>query len=143
MALLTMAPRLYVAMSDDGLFPAALAARHPRTDVPARAMLLLAALATVYIAAGTFEQISSFLVGTAMGFIALAAAALLPIRRRWPDGGAFRVPGYPVTPIVFVVLIGTVVLIVAANRPRQALLGFGIVALGWPAYGFAARRGVE
>jgi APA family basic amino acid/polyamine antiporter len=143
MALLMMAPRLYVAMSEDGLFPAALAARHPRTDVPARATLLLAALATVYIAAGTFEQISSFLVSTAMGFIALAAAALFPIRRRRPDAGGFRVPGYPATPIVFVVLISAVVLIVAMNRPRQALLGFAIVALGWPAYGLAARRGVE
>ena len=143
MALLMMAPRLYVAMSEDGLFPAALAARHPRTDVPARATLLLALLASVYIAAGTFEQISSFLVGTAMGFIALAAAALFPIRRRHPDGGGFRVPGYPTTPILFVVLIAAVVLMVAMNRPRQALLGLGIVALGWPAYGLAARRDVK
>ena len=143
MALLMMAPRLYVAMSEDGLFPAALAARHPRTDVPARATLLLALLASVYIAAGTFEQISSFLVGTAMGFIALAAAALFPIRRRHPDGSGFRVPGYPTTPILFVVLIASVVLMVAMNRPRQALLGLGIVALGWPAYGLAARRDVK
>ena len=143
MALLMMAPQLYVAMSEDGLFPHALARVHPAKQVPVRATALLAALATVYILVGTFDQISSFLICTAMGFIALAAAALVPIRRRDPGLGAFRVPGYPWTTIAFVVLISAVVLLVGVNRPRQALLGLVIVALGWPVYGLVARRDLQ
>jgi APA family basic amino acid/polyamine antiporter len=143
MALLMMAPRLYVAMSEDRLFPAALAAVNPVTQVPARATALLAALATVYVVAGTFEQISSFLVCTAMGFIALAAASLFVIRRRVPQRATFSVPGYPWTPAVFVLLMTVVVLLVGLSRPRQALLGLVIVALGWPAYGLVVRRDLQ
>ncbi len=143
MALLMMAPQLYVAMSADGLFPASLAALHPRTGVPARATALLAALATAYILAGTFDQIASFLVGTAMGFIALAAASLLVIRRRAPGGAPFSVPGYPWTTMAFVLLVGAVVLLVGVSRPRQAVLGLVIVALGWPAYRLAPRRDLQ
>lgn len=143
MALLMMAPQLYVAMSADGLFPAALAALHPRTGVPARATALLAVLATAYILAGTFDQIASFLICTAMGFVALAAASLFRIRSRQPGGAAFRVPGYPWTTALFVLLMGLVVLLVGVSRPRQALLGMVIVGLGWPAYRLAGRRALQ
>lgn len=142
MALLMMAPRLYVAMSDDGLFPAMLAVRHPSTGAPVRATALLAALATIYVIAGTFEQISSFLICTAMGFVALAAASLFRIRTRRP-AAAFRVPGYPWTTVLFVLLMGIVVLLVGVSRPRQALLGMAIVALGWPAYRLAGRGALQ
>ncbi|MEO8256284.1 MAG: amino acid permease [Acidobacteriota bacterium] len=130
-ALMIMAPRLYVAMSRDGLFPSALAALHPVTQAPARASAVLAALASGFVMIGSFEQIVSFVVCTAMGFIALAAAALLVVRRRNPQAGGFRAPGYPWTTGLFVLLVSGVVLLVGINRPLQAMAGLGIVALGW------------
>jgi APA family basic amino acid/polyamine antiporter len=141
MALLMMAPQLYVAMSLDGLFPSALASIDPVTKVPARATAVLAVLASGLVIVGTFEQIVSFLICTAMGFIALAAAALIVIRGRAPHVRGFRAPGYPWTTGLFVLLVACVVALVAINRPRQALAGVGIVALGWPAYSvFASVR---
>jgi APA family basic amino acid/polyamine antiporter len=134
MALLIMAPRLYVAMSRDGLFPPALAAMRPSTRAPAGAMALLACLASVYVLAGTFEQIVAFFLCTTLGFIALAAAALFVVRRREPHVMAFRSPGYPVGPALFVLLIAAVVGLVAMARPLQALAGFALVLLGLPAY---------
>ena len=102
MALMIMAPRLYVAMSRDGLFPAALASLRPATRTPARATAVLAVLASAFVIIGSFEQIVSFLVCTAMGFIALAAAGLMVVRRRSPGDGVFRAPGYPWTTGLFV-----------------------------------------
>jgi len=134
MALLMMAPRLYVAMSQDRLFPASLARLNPSTQSPVRATAVLAVLASLLVMVGTFEQIVSFLVCTAMGFIALAAAALFVVRRRDPTAGLFRAPGYPLTPGLFVLMVVGVVALVAINRPLQAIAGFGLVALGWPAY---------
>jgi APA family basic amino acid/polyamine antiporter len=141
MALFMMAPRLYIAMSLDGLFPSALASINPATKAPVRATAVLAVLASGLVILGTFEQIVSFLICTAMGFIALAAAALIVVRRRAPDVRAFRAPGYPWTTGLFVLLVACVVALVAINRPLQAFAGFGIVALGWPAYRvFASTR---
>ena len=91
MALLMMAPRLYVAMGHDGLFVPALAVVDPATGTPIRATLLLALLASVFVAIGTFDQIVAFFICTALGFVALAAAALFIVRRR--QSAAKRVPG--------------------------------------------------
>jgi APA family basic amino acid/polyamine antiporter len=137
MALLIMAPRLYIGMRADGVFPAALASIEPRTGTPMRATLLLAALATLFSVAGTFQQIVTFFMGPTLAFVALAAAALVPLRRRAPHASAFRAPGYPLTIGLFVGLLGSVLVVVAVNQPLQTLAGFAVVLLGGPAYRLA------
>jgi len=133
LALVMMAPRLYVAMSHDGLFPSGLAAVRPGTGTPARAMLLLATLASAFVLAGTFQQIVAFFICTALSFIALAAAALFVVRRRAPDATPFKSPGYPLGPALFVLLIVVVVVLVLMARPVEALAGAAVVLLGLPA----------
>lgn len=140
MALFIMVPRVYVAMEQDRVLPAALVFGRSRTGTPTRAVVLLAALASAYVFVGTFEQIVAFFLCTAMGFVALAAAALLVVRRRDPETAAFRSPGYPLTPVLFVLFVLTVVVLVAINQPLQAVIGFAIVLLGMPAYRLVARR---
>ena len=132
MALLMMAPRLYVAMSRDGLFPPTLAAIRGDGRTPARAMALLALLASAFVLAGTFQQIVAFFLCSALVFIAMAAAALFVIRGREPQT-PFASPGYPIGPALFVALVMTVVALVAMARPLQALAGFALVLLGLPA----------
>ncbi len=133
MAMIIVAPRLYEAMSADGLFPAALARRHRSTGAPVRATLVLAVLATLFVLLGTFEQIVAFFLCTTLGFIALAAGAVFVARRRAaPDDGLFRTPGYPVTPVLFMLLVLTVVVMVAVHRPVQAAAGAIIVLIGVP-----------
>jgi APA family basic amino acid/polyamine antiporter len=134
LALLIMAPRLYVAMSSDHIFPSVVAAVNPRNGAPARATVLLAAIATLFVAIGTFEQIVAFFMCTTLTFIALAAAALLVVRRKpAPDAAfAFRVPRF--APALFILLVAGVVILVALNRPVQALAGAAVVLLGAPAY---------
>ena len=134
LALLIMAPRLYVAMSRDRIFPSAVAAVDPRSGAPVRATVLLAAIATLFVAMGTFEQIVAFFMCTTLAFIALAAAALLVVRRE-PESDAvvaFRAPR--VAPVLFILLVAGVVILVALNRPVQALAGATVVLLGAPAY---------
>jgi APA family basic amino acid/polyamine antiporter len=140
LALLIMAPRLYVAMSDDGLFPAAVAAVNPLTRTPARATLFLALLASVFVSIGSFRQIIAFFMCTTLGFIALAAAALVVVRRREPGKTPFRAPGYPLTTGSFVLLILSVVTLVGINQPVQAITGFAIVVAGLPVHHLLAAR---
>jgi APA family basic amino acid/polyamine antiporter len=134
MALLMMAPRLYVAMSRDGLFLPALAKVHPGTGAPARATVLLAALASLFVIMGTFDQIVAFFICTALSFVALAAAALFVVRGRATAQSAFQTPGYPLAPALFVGLVVVVVVMVGVNRPLQALAGAALVLVGIPTY---------
>jgi APA family basic amino acid/polyamine antiporter len=134
LALLIMAPRLYVAMSDDGLFPSALASVNSRTRTPARATAFLALLASLFVFVGTFQQIVAFFMCTTLAFIALAAAALIIVRRRRPQQASFSSPGYPITAGLFVLLVVGVVVLVAITHPLQAFAGFAIICLGLPAH---------
>jgi APA family basic amino acid/polyamine antiporter len=134
MALLLMAPRLYLAMSGDGLFPAGLASVHPVTKAPVRATALLASIASVFVLSGTFPQVVAFFMCTTLGFIALAAAGLFVLRRRAPETDGFRCPGYPATPALFVILVLGVIVFIALARPLPALGGLVLVLIGLPAY---------
>ena len=141
LALLLMAPRVYVAMSRDGLFSPALAAVDPRTGAPVRATALLAAIASVFVLTGTFEQIVALFLCSMLILIALAAAGIFVLRRREPHAAAFRSPGYPVTPALFIALLLAVSGIVATGHPVPALIGLALAALGLPAHRvFSARR---
>ena len=138
LALLILAPRLYVAMSRDGLFPATLASVNPVTQSPVRATALLATLASGFVFVGTFREIVSYFMCTTLTFVALAAAALVIVRRRVEARPSFESPGYPVTVMLFVLLVLGIVIMVAMNRPVQALAGFAVVLLGIPVHAISA-----
>lgn len=140
MALLFMAPRLYVAMGRDGLFPPALARLTRRTAAPARATALLASIASLLVLSGSFDQIVAFFLCTALAFISLAASALFVARRRGAPA-RFLAPGYPATPVLFVLFLGAVIGCITLARPRQVLAGFALVLLGVPVYRFLSSRG--
>jgi APA family basic amino acid/polyamine antiporter len=146
-ALLLMAPRVYLALARDGLFPTALAKLHRVTGAPVRATAVLAAMATVLILSGTFQQILAFFMPATLVFVALSALAIFVVRRRQasssPFGVAppFRSPGYPVVPAMFVLLVAAVVVTVVVARPIPALSGFALVLAGMPVYGELAARG--
>jgi APA family basic amino acid/polyamine antiporter len=136
LALLIMAPRLYVAMARDGVLPCRLARTVAGSDHSAGATLLVAGIGATYALLGTFEQIVAFFFCTALAFVALAAAGLVVLRRR--EGSAptpvFRCPGHPLVPGAFVLLLVVVIAVVGMARPIQAVGGFAIVLLGLPAY---------
>jgi APA family basic amino acid/polyamine antiporter len=141
LALLLMAPRLYLAMSADGLFPEALARVNPRTGAPVRATVLLAVIASVFVLTGSFSEIVALFMCTTLLFVGLAAAGLFVVRSR-PAAGAqpgFLAPGYPATTALFVLLVSGVVVSIALARPLPALAGFALMLTGLPVY--ALRRG--
>jgi len=132
-AVLITAPRVYLAMARDGLFPASMGRLHPRFGTPVRAIVLQAALACIAVALASFDAIVAWFIFVTIGFVALTVAGLfrLPV----PPKGA-RVPWYPVTPLAFLALLATLLALLAAGRPFEAALGTVVVALGYPVYRF-------
>jgi APA family basic amino acid/polyamine antiporter len=127
-------------MARDGLFIPAAAAIHPRYGTPARAIGIQATLASLLVFVGTFNTIISYFVFVVVIFIALTVAALFVLRRRAPVNVAYRTPGYPVTPIVFLLLIALLLFLLGGHNPIQAILGVSVVALGLPVYYLLFRR---
>jgi APA family basic amino acid/polyamine antiporter len=128
-------PRMYFAMARDRVFFRALGEVHPRFGTPALAVAASAAWAVVLAVTGGFEQLFTYVVFASWIFAALAAASVFALRRRRPAAPRpFRVPGYPLTPALFIAAAVAIVVNTALARPVQALNGLGIVATGIPAY---------
>lgn len=139
-AVVMSAPRVYFAMARDGLFIPAAAAIHPRYGTPARAIIIQATLASLLVLVGTFNTIISYFVFVVVIFIALTVAALFVLRRRDSQSIVYRTPGYPLTPIIFLLLIALLLFLLGGHNPLQACLGVGVVALGLPIYYLLFRR---
>ncbi len=129
------APRVYFAMARDGLFFRSLGRVHPGFGTPAVSIAVSSAWAMVLAATGTFEQLLTYVVFAGWLFYALAASAVFVQRRRRPDAPRpFRVPGYPITPLLFVLAAAAIVLNTIIAQPARAAVGLGIVLAGGPAY---------
>jgi APA family basic amino acid/polyamine antiporter len=142
-AVVMSAPRVYFAMARDGLFVPAAAAIHPRYGTPARAIIIQATLASLLVLAGTFETIMSYFVFVVVIFIALTVAALFVFRRRKDQTIVYRTPGYPLTPIIFLLLITLLLFLLGGHHPKESVLGVAVVALGLPVYYLLFRRGLK
>jgi len=128
-------PRVYFAMARDGVFFTQLARIHPRFGTPAVAIVASCAWAAVLAMSGTFDQLLTYVVFIGWIFYALGAAAVIALRRSRPLAARpFRVPGYPLTPALFVLAAAAIVINTVYSQPGQAAIGIGMVLLGAPAY---------
>ncbi len=135
------APRVYYTMAQDRIFFTRLAEVHPKFGTPAFAIATSCAWAAVLAWSGTFEQLLTYVVFVGWIFYALGAASVLVLRRTRPDAERpFRVPGYPWTPILFVLAAIAIIGNTIVQQPAQAAIGLGVVFLGAPAYWFWNRR---
>lgn len=141
-AFMMSAPRVYYAMAQDGLFLRSIARLHSRFHTPANAILIQGVIACVLVAIGTFQQIISYVIFSAVGFIGLAAAGLFVLRRGDQAKGspAILAPGYPFTPIAFLLMIFMLLILIGVRSPREALFGALVLATGLPVYELFRRR---
>jgi APA family basic amino acid/polyamine antiporter len=134
-------------MARDGLFFRSVAWIDPRRGVPTVAILLQAAMAIVIALSGRYDQILSYVVSMDFVFFGLTATCLFVFRRRTapdepgaPPPPLARVPGHPVTTMLFVAASWLVVVSTIVKYPRDTAVGFGILAAGVPVYLVWRRR---
>jgi APA family basic amino acid/polyamine antiporter len=137
------APRIYFAMAEDGIFFKQLAYVHPRWRTPVAAMLaqVVWAMAVLLFFNGLFDQIITFVTFMDIAFMALAGAAVFVFRKKRPDAARpIRAWGYPLIPVVFVLISAAFAVNVLLERPEQALPGLGLLALGIISYEVIRKR---
>ncbi len=144
-----VSPRVYQAMAADGLFFGWASQLHPRYRTPAGALVFQGAWAVVLTLSGTYADLLDWVVFGDWIFFGLAVATLFVYRTRAGDprgvgrpAGAFRVPGYPWVPALFVTAALYVVASSVRSNPGNAVKGTCLLALGVPVFLLwrAARR---
>jgi len=133
--------RIYLAMAQDGVFFRSLAHIHPRYRTPARSVLVQGVWAIALTFSGTYEQLYTYVVFAMFLFHAATGAAVFVLRRTRPDHARpYRVWGYPVVPVVFILTSMAFVGNTLFERPMESMWGLGLLALGLPAYFFWRRK---
>src|SRR5881396_2288190 len=148
-AVILTSARVYFSMGAEGMFPALLGKAHPRFHTPAAALVVQAGWSILLLFSGTFDTLTDTLIFVSWFFYAANAGAVVALRRREPDAlRPFKVPWYPLVPVLFVgfgmvYLVLTLCNDVAAYRKAAAdgkpallnsALGAALVLSGTPIY---------
>ncbi len=135
-----VSPRVYRTMAADGLFFPAFARLHPRFRTPTTAIVVQGLWAILLLWTGKYGQLLDYVVFCDWIFFGLAVYSLFIIRRQDQAAGvtdppdAFRVPGWPFTPALFLAAAVYVVAGSIRSNPFNALLGCAILAVGVPVF---------
>ena len=125
--------RIPYAMARDGAFLQFTARIHPTFRTPSGSLLFLGSIAALLALSGTYEELYSLFVFAVWIFFALAAIALLRLRRKEPDlSRPYRAWGYPWTPLLFLFAAIALTLNLWMIRPVRSSLGLVVILAGIP-----------
>ena len=115
---------------------------HPRLGTPVAALTVQGAIAVALIVLlGTFTGAVLYTAAAVYGFYLATTLAVIVLRRKEPDRPrAFRVPGYPVTPLVFAATCALLIWSAVGYRPLLSLATGVLVLLGLPVWWWSRRR---
>ncbi len=132
-------PRVYYSMARDGLLFRWAGRIHPEFQTPHNAIAMQAVWASVLVWTGSYRSLFTRVVYTEWIFFGLMAYGIFVLRRRGVKG-AYRSPGYPVLPALFVLSSFGIVINQILSEPGESLAGLALVAAGLPVYHLWQRR---
>lgn len=133
--------RVPYAMARDRLFFRSIGDVHPKYFTPANSIIALTAWSMVLILSGGYDQLFTYVIFASWILYGMATASVLVLRRKRPDmPRPYRALGYPVVPIIFVLVAAALIVSTLQKSPRESLMGLGIMATGIPFYLYWKRK---
>jgi basic amino acid/polyamine antiporter, APA family len=135
--------RVPFAVARDGYLFSALAEVHPRYHTPSVAIVVQAILAIILLLlGGSFRQFFALAIFAEWLFYMIAGSTIFVFRRRDPQADRpYRVWGYPVVPILFVLASALLLYYTFTDNLQNSALGCLVILAGVPVfYGFARAR---
>jgi APA family basic amino acid/polyamine antiporter len=157
--------RVPYAMSRDRLFFDRFARLSTRTHVPIGALIFQGIWAGILTLSGSFDTLTDYVIFGSWIFYGLVTASIFIFRRRMPNAERpYRAWGYPVVPVLFLLVTGWLLFTTLLPDPGRAwtelgilahlkypadglkgislnaLIGIGLIALGLPVYWYLSRR---
>jgi basic amino acid/polyamine antiporter, APA family len=137
-------PRVYMAMAEDRAFFRSMTYIHPRFRVPTKALIGQAVWSCLLCLSGKYQALYEYVVFALVIFFAATGFAVIVLRRKRPElVRPYRVWGYPVIPILFVLMNLAVFVNTVAAQPLKSLVGMIILLVGIPAYIYWQKGGAS
>jgi APA family basic amino acid/polyamine antiporter len=135
------APRIYFKMAEDGMFFPFLAKIHPKHKTPLNAMIFQSGWAILLLLLwGTFESLITYVVFMDWVFMTLAGISLYILRKKMKTEAGFKVPLYPILPLIFILINSLFIFQLLKSELKQAYAGIALLILGLPIYYFFKKR---
>jgi len=113
----------------------------PRSNVPARAILAQAAWASVLALSGSYDALTDSVIFVSWLFYGLTTASLFVFRKSLPDAPRpYRAFGYPMIPLIFLLVTAALLVNTFVAAPRQAFEGVAVLLAGLPFYWYWSRH---
>ena len=129
--------RVYFAQAQDGLFFQKFAEVHPVYKTPAFSLWMQAALTILLLLTGSWNFLIDYAMPAIWVTYAVSVAGVIVLRRKFPTlERPYKMWGYPVTPVLFVIVAVAFVVNSGIEKPGPTLAALGLIALGVPAYFF-------
>lgn len=112
-----------------------------RFETPTNALLFEGFLAVIYIFSGTFNTLTDLLVFVLWIFFTMGVFGVFILRKKSPyQEGRYKVPLYPITPILGV--LGGLYIIVSTviSNPLQSFIGIAITLIGLPVFYYLKKK---
>lgn len=133
--------RVPFAMAEDGLFFGRMKSLSKGTHVPVFSIVVQAVWASVLALSGTFDQLTDCLLFASWIFYGLVTSSVFVLRRKMPNAERpYRTIGYPVVPLVFVLVTIWLIVNTWQTKRVESAVGLGLIVVGLPLY-FYFKRG--
>ena len=127
--------RVYYAMAKDGLFFRKVAKLHPSYKTPAVSLMVQMVWTCVLCISGSYGQLLDYITFAILVFYILTIAGLFVLRRTRPDAERpYRAVGYPVLPVIYIVMALFIDVVLLRYKPQYTWPGLIVVLLGIPVY---------
>jgi APA family basic amino acid/polyamine antiporter len=127
--------RVPYAMARDGLFFRPAAAVHPKFNTPGASTLLLCGWSSIVVLSGWYDDLYNFVIFGSWILYLLTALSVIVLRRKQPSlYRPYHVLGYPWVPVLFVAVAAFLLFSTLQTRPRESLMGLGLMAASIPFY---------
>ena len=122
-------------MAKKGLFFKSAAYVHPKFKVPTKSLFIFAIWSCILVFSGTFDQLTDMLVFAQFIFYGLVVYGVFILRKKLPNAErSYKVIGYPVVPILFLLFCAGLLINTLLEQPREAGIGLLLIAIGTPFY---------
>jgi len=129
------APRLYFAMAKEGLFFKSAGDLHPKYNTPSTAFIFQGVVVSLLVISGSFDQLTNMLIFASFIFYGATTLGVFILRKKMPDAPRpYKTWGYPVVPAIFILFCIALLVITFVAKPREALMGLGLMLSGVPFY---------
>jgi APA family basic amino acid/polyamine antiporter len=132
--------RVPYALAHDGLMPR-IFSRLSVSNVPVTSVIFQGSLAILLALSGSFDTLTNYVIFGSFIFYGLVTSSIFVFRVRHPEfERPYRAWGYPVVPVIFLLVTAWLLFRTVVDDPVQSVTGLVLIILGLPVYYYLSKK---